>query len=179
MVTIREEEVRDIGAIRNINEAAFDGPAEANVVDKLRQVCDECSSVVAVDGDEIVGHVMFSPATIENGDGVIRGMGLAPMAVLPGHQRRGIGTALIERGLEMLREKGCPFVIVLGHADYYPRFGFVPASRYNLESQWEGIPDEAFMILVFDQKSLEGVRGVAKYREEFNEAMEEPIKNVR
>jgi putative acetyltransferase len=179
MVTIREEEVRDIGVIRNINEAAFDGPAEANVVDKLRQVCDECSSVVAVDGDEIVGHVMFSPATIENGDGVIRGMGLAPMAVLPGHQRRGIGTALIERGLEMLREKGCPFVIVLGHADYYPRFGFVPASRYNLESQWEGIPDEAFMILVFDQKALEGVHGVAKYREEFNEAMEEPIKNVR
>ncbi|MHC4244392.1 MAG: GNAT family N-acetyltransferase [Planctomycetota bacterium] len=179
MVTIREEEIRDIGAIRNITEAVFDGPAEANVVDKLRRVCDECSSVVAVDGDEVVGHVMFSPATIENGDGVIRGMGLAPMAVLPIHQRKGIGTALIEFGLEMLCEKGCPFVIVLGHADYYPRFGFVPASRHNLRSQWEGIPDEAFMILVFNQESLKGVRGVAKYREEFNEAMEEPIKGVQ
>jgi putative acetyltransferase len=68
---------------------------------------------------------------------------------------------------------------VLGHADYYPRFGFVPASRYNLKSQWEGIPDEAFMILVFDKKALEGVQGVAKYREEFNEAMEEPNKVVQ
>jgi putative acetyltransferase len=171
MVTIREEEVRDIGAIRKINEAAFGGPAEANVVDKLRQICDDYSSVVAIDGDEIVGHVMFSPAIIENSDGVIRGMGLAPIAVLPNHQRRGVGTALIERGLAKMREKGCPFVIVLGHADYYRRFGFVPASRYNLKSQWEGIPDEAFMIMVFDEKLLEGVYGVAKYREEFNEAM--------
>ena len=171
MVTIREEEVGDIGAIRNINEAAFDGPAEANVVDKLRQICDDCSSVVAVDGDEVVGHVMFSPATIENGEGVIRGMGLAPMAVLPSHQRKGFGTALIERGLAMMREMGCPFVIVLGHSDFYSRFGFVSASRYNLKSQWEGIPDETFMIMVLDEKSLEGVHGVAKYREEFNEAM--------
>jgi putative acetyltransferase len=179
MVTIREEEIRDIFAIRNVNEAAFEGPAEANVVDKLRKVCDDCSSVVAVEGDEVVGHVMFSPAMVGNGDGVIRGMGLAPMAVLPNHQRRGIGTALIEHGLAMMRENGCPFVIVLGHADFYRRFGFVPASRYNLKSQWEGIPDEAFMILVFDEKSLKGVHGVAKYREEFNEAMDEPNKGVQ
>jgi putative acetyltransferase len=179
MVTIREEEVRDIEAIRNVNEAAFEGEAEANVVDTLRQVCDGCSSVVAVEGDEVVGHVMFSPATIENVDGDIWGMGLAPLAVLPNHQRRGIGTTLIEHGLAMLREKGCPFVIVLGHADYYRRFGFVPASRYNLRCQWEGIPDEAFMILVYDQELLKGVSGVAKYREEFTEAMEEPNKGVQ
>jgi len=179
MVTIRKEEVRDIWAIRNLNEVAFDGSAEADVVDKLRQRCDDCLSVVAVDGHEVVGHVMFSPATVESGGRVIRGMGLAPMAVLPNYQRKGVGTALIERGLALLREKRCPFVIVLGHADYYPRFGFVSASRYNLKSQWEGIPDEAFMILVFDQKALKGVHGVVKYREEFNEAMEEPNKVVQ
>jgi putative acetyltransferase len=179
MVTIRKEEDRDICAVRNLNEVAFDGPAEADVVDKLRRICQDCLSVVGVDGDEVVGHIMFSPATVENGDDIIRGMGLAPMAVLPSHQRRGVGTALIEHGLALLREKGFPFVIVLGHADYYPRFGFVPASRYNLVSQWEGIPDEAFMILVFDQKALEGVQGVAKYREEFNEAMKEPNKVVQ
>ena len=101
------------------------------------------------------------------------------MAVLPNRQRSGIGKNLIERGLELLREKGYPFVIVLGHADYYPRFGFVPASQYNLRSQWEGIPDEAFMILVFDQRALDGVHGMAKYREGFNEAMEEPNKGIR
>ncbi|MGD8499573.1 MAG: N-acetyltransferase [Phycisphaerales bacterium] len=179
MIAIREEEVSDIWAIRNLNEVAFGGPAEADVVDRLRQVCDDCLSLVAVDGDEVVGHVMFSPATVESSDRVIRGMGLAPMAVLPNRQRRGIGTALIERGLALLRERRCPFVIVLGHADYYPRFGFVPASLYNLKSQWEGIPDGAFMILEFDQKALKGAHGVAKYREEFNEAMEEPNKAVQ
>jgi putative acetyltransferase len=179
MVTIRKEETRDIMAIRNLNEVAFDGPAEARVVDKLRRICDACLSLVAVDGDEIVGHIMFSPAIVESGDGDIKGMGLAPIAVLPNHQRKGVGTALIEHGLALLREKGCPFIIVLGHADYYRRFGFVPALRYNLESQWEGVPDEAFMILVFDQKALEGVYGVAKYREEFNEAMEEANKAVQ
>ncbi|MHC4175404.1 MAG: GNAT family N-acetyltransferase [Planctomycetota bacterium] len=174
MVTIRKEETSDIEAIRNINNVVFDGPPEANVVDKLRKKCDNCLSLVAVDGDEVVGHIMFSPATVEYDDGVIRGMGLAPMAVLPNRQRSGIGTALVERGLALLCEQGCPFVIVLGHADYYPRFGFVPASLYNLKSQWDGIPDEAFMILAFEQKALEGVHGVAKYREEFNEAMEQP-----
>jgi putative acetyltransferase len=174
MIAIREEKLKDIEATRNLNELAFDGPAEAKVIDKLRQICDGYLSLVAVDGDEIVGHVLFSPATIEHNDNIIRGMGLAPIAVLPSHQRKGIGTALIKHGLQLLREKGCPFVIVLGHPDYYPRFGFVPASRYNLKSQWEGIPDLAFMILVFDQKALKDVHGIARYRDEFNEAMEQP-----
>ena len=171
MVTIRQEQERDIEAVRNLNRIAFDGPAEAQVVDKLREVCDDLISIVAVEDDEVVGHILFSSVTIENGNNVIRGMGLAPLAVLPNRQKTGIGSALVERGLALLREKEYPFVIVLGHADFYPRFGFVPSSQYNLKSQWQGIPDEAFMILVFDQKSLEGVHGVAKYREEFNEAM--------
>jgi putative acetyltransferase len=179
MVTIRQEQEGDIEEVRKLNEMAFDGPAEARVVDKLRQICDDCLSMVAVEDDKIVGHIMFSPATIENGKNVIRGMGLAPIAVLPNRQRKGIGSALIERGLALLREKGYPFVIVLGHPDYYPRFGFLPASQYNLRSQWEGIPDEAFMILIFDNKSLEGVQGVARYRDEFDEAMEQTGESVK
>ena len=178
MIALREEQAKDIRAIRDVNEIAFGGPAEADVVDKLRQTCSELLSIVAVDGNEIVGHILFSPVTVESNDGVIRGMGLAPMAVLPKHQRKGVGTALIERGLALLRERAYPFVIVLGHADYYPRYGFVPASRYGLESQWEGIPDEAFMITVFDRDVLNGVQGVARYRDVFNEAMEgsnEPV----
>ena len=170
-ISIREEKTEDIQAVREVNEAAFGEPTEANIVDKLRRRCEGLLSLVATDGDEVVGHILFSPATVESDNGVIQGMGLAPMAVAPVHQRNGIGTGLVERGLAILREQGCPFVIVLGHAEYYPRFGFEPASKYGLTSQWEGVPDEAFMILVFDQEAMKTVHGTARYRDEFNEAM--------
>ena len=98
-------------------------------------------------------------------------MGLAPLEVLPTHQRKGIGTALVQHGLRILRERGCPFVIVLGHPSYYPRFEFEPASRYGLKSQWEGVPGEAFMVIVFDREAMCGVQGVARYRDEFDQAM--------
>ena len=93
------------------------------------------------------------------------------MAVLPDYQRKGVGTALVKHGLGTLRNQGCPYVVVLGHPDYYPRFGFEPASRYGFNSQWEGIPDEAFMIVVFDRNVMSGAHGVARYRDEFDEAM--------
>ena len=98
-------------------------------------------------------------------------MGLAPMAVLPKYQGQRIGSKLVEAGLEILREQGCSFVIVLGYPEFYPRFGFVPASRYGLRCQWEGVPDEAFMVLVLDELSMAGMTGVARYREEFDAAM--------
>ncbi|MEW8496561.1 MAG: N-acetyltransferase, partial [Candidatus Thiodiazotropha taylori] len=99
------------------------------------------------------------------------GMGLAPMAVLPSHQGEGIGTRLVRYGLDYLRDADCPFVIVLGHPDYYPRFGFELASKYQIHSQWEGVPDDAFMIAVFDQAVIPRHGGVARYRDEFDEAM--------
>src|SRR5258708_11234472 len=96
-------------------------------------------------------------------------MGLAPMAVLPDRQRQGIGSELVRRGLDILRERGCPFVVVVGHPEYYPRVGFEPASVHGLASQWEAVPDAAFMVLVLDELAMVGVSGVAKYSEEFNE----------
>jgi putative acetyltransferase len=96
------------------------------------------------------------------------GMGLAPMAVLPSHQSRGIGSALVRRGLAELRTRRCPFVVVVGHPGYYPRFGFEPASRRNLTSQWPGMPDDAFMAIVFDEDAMRNVSGVTRYREEFD-----------
>ena len=108
--------------------------------------------------------------SVPNRDSRIEGMGLGPMAVLPNRQRQGIGSGLVRKGLEILRGRGCPFVIVIGHPDYYPRFGFEPASNYAIKSQWEGIPDQAFMILVFDRKIVSDISGVARYRHEFNDA---------
>lgn len=171
MISIREERPKDIPAIKKINELAFGQPQEANIVDKLRRSCDGLLSLVAVVGDDIVGHILFSPVEVECNHVIIRGMGLAPMAVLPEWQRQGIGSALVQHGLAILRERLCPFVIVLGHPEYYPRFGFTPASAYGLKSQWDNIPDEAFMLLVFSQDAMRNVHGVVKYRDEFNEAM--------
>ena len=120
-----------------------------------------------------MGHILFSPVKIEGRAKTIEGMGLAPVAVLPAWQRQGIGTLLVKRGMEMLKSRSCPFVIVLGHPEYYPRFDFERASNYGIRSQWEGVPDEAFMILILDQAAMQGVSGVARYRNEFDEAMEE------
>lgn len=170
--TIREESPQDAPFVRRVNELAFEQPAEAVLVDRLRDAHADLLSLVATEGEEVVGHVLFSPASVEDSDGVpVMGMGLAPMAVVPGHQRRGVGSALIERGLELLRERGCPYVIVLGHPEYYPRFGFVPASQHGLACQWEGIPDEVFMVLPLDADRMRGVTGVARYLPEFDDAM--------
>ncbi|MHB9029011.1 MAG: GNAT family N-acetyltransferase [Candidatus Latescibacterota bacterium] len=172
MLTIREEHPEDIPAIRLVNERAFGQPMEADLVDALRAGCDEFLSLVAVLDDRVVGHILFTPATIESNNGIVRGMGLAPAAVLPEFQKQGIGSHLIQEGLRMLRARSCPFVIVLGHPEYYPRFGFEPASKFGLRSQWEGVPDEAFMALILDEAVMEGVTGVARYRDEFDAAME-------
>jgi len=144
MVHIREERPEDRAAIRKINEQAFGQPQEADLVDALRRNCGDLLSLVAVADEQIVGHVLFSPVTVGADREKVLGMGLGPMAVLPGHQRQGVGTQLIEYGINKLRIDGCPFIIVLGHPEYYPRFGFEPANRHGIRSEWQ-VPDNAFM----------------------------------
>src|SRR5207245_3892941 len=117
-------------------------------------------SLVAED-DAVVGHILFTPVVVESADRRILGMGLAPMAVLPERQRQGIGSELVRRGLDILRERGCPCVVVVGHPEYYPRFGFEPASRHGVVSQWPGVSDAAFMILVLNAHALAGGAGGA------------------
>ena len=170
-MTIRPEKDIDAKAVRKLNEAAFEGTVEAQIVEDLRGNEPECVSMVAVEDNSIVGHVFFSPVILKGEWGKLEGMGLAPMAVLPEKQRQGIGTELAKRGLEELNKRDCPFVIVLGHPHFYPRFGFERASIYGIRSQWEGVPDEAFMILWLDRSKSGEVPGTAFYREEFDQAM--------
>jgi len=169
MIEIRNEEPRDQDAVRQLNLTAFENGPEAAIVDKLRATCDNYLAFVAVEDGSIVGHILFTPVTLDDSSTI--GMGLAPMAVLPSHQRKGIGSQLIRHGLKHLRQSGCPFVIVVGHPEYYPRFGFEPASKYRLLSQWEGVPDEAFMIIVFDDDVLPKNGVIVRYRDEFDDAM--------
>lgn len=171
MITIRTEEPADYPTVYMINKQAFGQPAEADLVDTLRTVCPEYLSLVAVIEKRVVGHIMFTPVTAQDATGAIKGMGLAPMAVLPEFQLQGVGSALVEHGLTRLRVDGCPFVIVLGHPEYYPRFGFQPASRFNLRCQWDGVPDAAFMVQALKPDALDGIEGVVRYRDEFDTAM--------
>ena len=173
MITIRTETADDIDAIRAVVVDAFTASefghsGEAELVDQLRANCDEVLSLVAVDGELIKGHAIFSPATIQVAAQKINGMGLGPMSVAPEFQRTGIGKALIETGFAKLSEQGCPFVLVLGHPEYYPRFGFEPASQYEVTHGFAGIPQEVFFIkLLSDEKKQSITSGKAFYREEF------------
>jgi putative acetyltransferase len=168
MISVREEEPGDHEAVKFINELAFGQPDEAEIVDALRETCDDILSLVAFHADSVVGHIMFSPVKIEAGDCVVEGMGLGPMSVLPEYQRQGIGSALVESGLKILRDRSCPFVVVLGHPGFYTRFGFEPASRRDIKSQWEDIPDDVFMVHVLDEDQMGDVHGVTQYNDAFS-----------
>jgi putative acetyltransferase len=167
---VRDEIPADIVTIRDINLRAFGQPTEADLVDALRVSCKEVVSLVAVEDRRVVGHILFTPVTVD-GSSIIGGMGLGPMAVVPEKQRLGIGSMLVRAGLEQLKKEGCPFVVVLGHPQYYPRFGFVPASRFGLRSQWDGSPDEAFMVLELTNDALKNTCGIIRYRHEFDAAV--------
>jgi putative acetyltransferase len=162
---IRPEQAADIGAVRAVNRAAFETATEADLVDALREQAKPIVSLVADDDGSIVGHILFSPVTL-SGHEELRIMGLAPMAVLPAVQRRGIGSALVRAGLESCRRLGCCALVVLGHPEYYPRFGFTPASRFGIGSEYE-VPDEVFMALELEPGALHDRSGTIRYHPAF------------
>ena len=164
---IRPEESKDYSAIHAVNESAFDTPAEANLVDVLRVEAHPIISLVAQDGEAIVGHVMFSPASLTNHPD-LKIMGLGPVAVLPHLQRKGIGTALINAGMDKCKELGYYAVIVLGHPSYYPRFGFIPSVRYGIRSEFD-VPVDVFMLIEIIPGYLQGATGIIKYHPAFND----------
>jgi len=168
MITIRPETDSDIESVRKINKKAFGRPDESGLIDKLRHSCTNLLSLIAELDKNVVAHILFSPVVIDSTKGVIHGFGLGPMATLPEYQHQGIGGSLINTGLAMLTKKDCPFVVVLGHPTYYPRFGFEPASNFGIGCEWD-VPDEVFMIQVFNKILLDNIKGTALYRDEFNE----------
>lgn len=164
-VTICEERPEDVAAVGQVNETAFGQPTEAGLITLLRANGGVLLSLVAVVDGNIVGHILYTPVRIDADAKKVWGAGLGPMAVLPEFQRKGIGSKLVAEGINRLRQSGCPFIVVLGHPNYYPRFGFVPASRYGVRCQW-AVPDEAFMVLPLTSKRSI-ITGLATYRDEF------------
>ena len=167
-MTIREEQSDDVAAIRRVILEAFDGPAEADLVDKLRANGKFALSLVAELDGQVVGHILFTEVAIEDAEPCPRALGLAPLAVLSQFQRRGVGSALMRRSLERCREMGHDAIVVVGHAEYYPKFGFLPASRYGLRCEYE-VPEDVFMALELRAGALQGIEGLVRYQTEFGE----------
>jgi putative acetyltransferase len=165
-VLIRAEKEKDRAAVRALNLSAFETPAEADLVDALREQAQPVISLVAEGGDAIIGHILFSPVTL-HGNPELKMMGLAPMAVLTAHRSKGIGSALIRVGLEQCRQLGFGAVVVLGHPGYYPCFGFSPAVRFGIDCEYE-VPEEVFMVMELQPGYLHGISGTVQYHVAFS-----------
>ncbi len=163
---IRTETDADFDAIRRVNRGAFGQEAEGKLVDDLRDGGYARLSLVAEEDGLIVGHILFSELPIQTAEGVIDALSLAPMAVLPDHQRRGIGTALVQEGLRLCKSLGHHIVVVLGHVDYYPRFGFSASLAEPLTCAYAG---PALMALELVPGALDGVSGELKYPAPFQD----------
>jgi putative acetyltransferase len=163
-VIVRRETAKEHAAIRRVNEAAFAGADEADLIDRLRVEGAVLASFVAEREGEIVGHILFSRILIETASGSLAAVALAPMAVVPEHQRQGVGGQLIRHGLDWLRGRGEAIVLVVGHPSYYPRFGFSSDRARTIASPF---PSEAFMALELVPAALDGIRGEVRYPQAF------------
>jgi len=162
---IRDETGADHGDIRVLNRVAFGGDYEAGLVDRLRTEELVRVSLVAVEAGEIVGHILFSALSVTMDGGSVRAAALAPMAVAPGRQRQGIGSALVRAGLDAVTAHRFEAVFVLGHPAYYPRFGFSAAAARKLASPYAG---DAFMALELIPGALRGTAGSVTYPDAFD-----------
>jgi len=170
LLIIRPEFPEDQAPIHYVNQEAFGRNQEADLVDKLRKRGALTISLVAVQETAIVGHIAFSPVEITSEKSSFGALTLAPMAVLPPHQNKGIGSQLVTAGLQECLRLGHEIIVVVGHPNYYPRFGFVPANPKGIECEFEA-PHEAWMIKELKEGTLAGSQGKVRFQPEFKEAM--------
>ena len=170
VINIRKETEKDYEDIKSVNDKAFGQENEGKIVENLRKnekYISDLSLVAEID-NKIVGHILFFPIKVISQKNEYETLSLAPMSVLPNYQKMGIGLKLIAYGIKAAKKAGYTSIIVLGHSDYYPRFGFVPASTFGIKPPFE-VPDTAFMALELLPNSLKGKQGTVKYPKEYNE----------
>ena len=168
-ITIRKEEENDNIQIYEVNKLAFQQENEGKLIEKIRNTenfIPELSIVAEID-NRIVGHILFSKIKIV-GKSVYESLALAPMAVIPEFQKKGIGSELVKIGIKMAKKLGFDSIIVIGHKEYYPKFGFQRASKWNIKCPFE-VPDDVFMAIELTEKAFEGKAGTVEYPDEFNE----------
>ncbi|MGM9987977.1 MAG: GNAT family N-acetyltransferase [Bacillaceae bacterium] len=173
MIVLRQEKPSDFIEIRNVTIDAFENMEfsdhqEHELVEKIRQSSAYIPelSIVAQEDKKIVGHIMYSKIRIVNEVKSIPSLALAPVSVIPSHQKKGIGKRLIEQSLVIAKALGYESVIVLGHEHYYPKFGFKPAAAWNIYAPFD-VPENVFMALELKEGALEDVSGVVQYSEAF------------
>jgi putative acetyltransferase len=157
---IRPETTADHAAVREVNRLAFGSDDEARLVDNLREGGYARLSLVAEVNDRVVGHILFSALPIATDCGIVDALALAPLAVVPAYQRQGIGSALVREGLRVCREEGHRIVVVLGHPEFYPRFGFSARMAERLKAPFSG---PAFMAAELVPEALGDVEGEVRY----------------
>jgi putative acetyltransferase len=169
-VAVRAEAPHDVRAVRRVIVAAFKGHLEADLVETLRERGKVAASLVATMGHAVVGHVLLSDVTLHGPGLAPRGAGLAPLAVRPALQSRGIGSTLMRAAIAGAREAGYGFMVLLGDPTYYRRFGFRTAATLGLACEFDA-PEEAFMALELAPGALAGASGVVRYEPEFDAAL--------
>ena len=167
MIDVRFEQPPDANAVRKVNDQAFDSQVEGGIVERLRAAAGTLSLVATMD-DLVVGHILFTAVSLEP-PVEFRVAGLGPMSVLPEHQRAGVGSQLIRAGLEACSQLGYSAVVVVGHPEYYPRFGFEPAHTRGLTLRDFDVPPDVFMVIELEAGVRERLKGAVRYRSEFAE----------
>jgi putative acetyltransferase len=171
-IFIRKETPADFESIKEVNNLAFHQIQEGELIENLRKKAEFVPelSLVAIHKNKIVGHILYFPIIIITEKNVVRTLSLAPMAVLPDYQKKGIGGTLIKAGLEKAKELGFISVVVLGHPEYYPRFGFRKASDWKIKEPF-GVPDEVMMVIELKEGALGFGGGLIDFPKEYYEAM--------
>ena len=168
-IKIEAETEEDYEQITTLHTLAFNRDGEAKLVEKLRRtpIYIRELSLVARYRNTVIGHILFYPIRIKSHRKKCVSLALAPISVIPRFQNRKIGTRLIREGLQKARKLGFKSVIVIGHLEYYPRFGFEKASKYGISASFD-VPDNAFFAIELEKDALKDCSGTAEYPDEYN-----------